>query len=452
MLRVMPDSTDRRRRALAPLREKKRAWRPWTSAEDRAIVELRAAGVPLKQIATRIGRSRDLVVWRVRKLVAQGAAAPSTPIERARRGGLASKESRTDLWQPEEDAQVVLRWKAGDSLETIAAGLEGRTPEAVERRLHTLRVRGAIELLSKDEREARQRPGRAARTQRDLEVARRRVAELPNTHDLGYVVGVLFGDGFVHQRDKMLGLRTRDASFAEAFASAVQHGLVVAPPHRYQRTAQKTVGGRVYDDVVYHEVELYDVPLVCALVETFGDTRTFLWKIDVEQSRARGIEFCRGVIQGLFDSDGSFSLIGKRGISIRLGTHSIAGAASLHQLMTAMEFDVGLAPPNVKKENKVSVHAASCMKFAQEISSRIQYKLAVLNEYLRRATGAKPAAAARKPRVCLTGEQRAHLLALVRAGELSRGALARKFKVSRTALYLNLKRAIEEEKSRETTS
>ena len=54
-------------------------------------------------------------------------------------------------------------------------------------------------------------------------------------------------------------------------------------------------------------------------------------------------------------------------------------------LMLALGFDVGLAPPNCKKENKVGVHAASTMKFAREVSSRIQYKLATLSEYQRRA-------------------------------------------------------------------
>ena len=368
----------------APASAPKRTRRRWTPADDKLLVELRAAGVPLKDIAARAGRSRDVVVQRVRRLVASGAAASTSRAERSRRGARAAAQSRTDLWQPSEDEQIIQRWKAGDGPEAIAAGLEGRTLEAVEGRVHKLRVRGAIAPLTLEERKARQRRERSARTQRDLEAARRRFAALPNTRDLGYVIGVLFGDGFVHQRDKMLGLRTTDETFAEAFAGAVQVGLGAESPKRHTRDARKTIKGRVYD-VIYYEVELYDNALACALVEAFGDTRTFQWEIDVEKALARGAEFCRGLVAGLFDSDGSFSLVGKRGISIRSGTHSVAGAASLHRLMLALGFDVGLAPPNCKKENKVGVHAASTMKFAREVSSRIQYKLATLSEYQRRA-------------------------------------------------------------------
>ena len=267
-------------------------------------------------------------------------------------------------------------------------------------RIHHLIVQGEMRPLRRDERLRNRARIRAQRTQSERERAARvmttcgstrapgagrdaagRVLALSNSRHLGYVIGVLYGDAYVHRSRMSIALRCRGASFADAFVEAARQALTLNVKRLQRIEPIKKVGGRVYYDLEYHEAWIHDRHLVQALLAWTGPTTTREWAIPLSDAKTRGPDYCDGVIQGLFDSDGSFGPSGN-GITIRFGTASAQGASSLHALMVWRGYEVTLAPINSKGEHRLWVRAASSIRYAREISSRIQYKRARLEDFL----------------------------------------------------------------------
>jgi hypothetical protein len=181
-----------------------------------------------------------------------------------------------------------------------------------------------------------------------------------------------------------IALRCTNRSFARSFARALATSVTLNVKELTRVEPIKRVGQHVYRNVTYYEVWLHDRHLVRAIQDWTGPTTTHEWKIDLGDARQRGPAYCDGLIQGLYDSDGSISRNGARGVSIRFGTASAAGAKSLHALMTWRGFETTLAPVNGKGEHRISVRAASAMRYAIEISSRIHYKRMRLLNFVKR--------------------------------------------------------------------
>ena len=79
--------------------------------------------------------------------------------------------------------------------------------------------------------------------------------------------------------------------------------------------------------------------------------------------------------------------MGRVGVSIQYGSSNEEGAKAVQQLMSRRGYDVHLGPPSARGERRVSVRAASWERYARDVSSRIDYKRARLDEFLRRRTG-----------------------------------------------------------------
>ncbi len=357
-----------------------RARRVWTPAEDAEVVRLRAAAIPAPEIARRLGRTRDQITWRFSKLVARGVAPPMTPAERSRRAGRATAARRDDLWTAEEDAELVRAWNAG-AMPAEIAGTVDRPISSIAGRVAALRARGVVGRMTIADRKVRERRARAAITDAKHEEARALVAACETTESFGYVVGLLYGDAFVHVCRMSVALKCTNGSFADSFARALEQS-VGGPVKRLERVEPiKVVGDHEYRDVRYFEVYLHRRHVTAALVAMLGDTTKLGWRLDVDAAMRRGPAFCAGLIRGLFDSDGSFELRG-RGIAIRYGSTNPLGAPAVHALMERMGFDVGLGTPSAKGEMRVSVRAASAERYATEISSGIDYKRAKLEQFL----------------------------------------------------------------------
>jgi hypothetical protein len=360
----------------------RRTVRHWTPAEDALVGALRAANVKAAEIASKIGRSKDQVYWRFRKLVEVGSAAPRTCAERARLGAARSKLVREDRWRREEDQLIREYRERGDTMREIAACL-GRSFVATSARIHTLLQSGFLQYHSLDRRKKNTARVRAQRTALDVLEAKRHVRNLANTRDLGYVVGVLYGDGYIHRRAMSIALRCTNGSFVDAFVRAARVSLTPNVKRLMRIEPIKRVGAHTYHKVKYHEAWLHDRHFVRDYERVFGKTTTHDWAIDVADALARGPEYCDGLIQGLFDSDGSVSRQGNS-VSIRFGTASRAGARSLAELMSAKGYNIYSAPANSKGEYRVSVRASSLHRYAAEISSRIDYKASRLRAFVRR--------------------------------------------------------------------
>lgn len=94
--------------------------RPWTEAEDRLIREGRESGLSSSQIAHKLGKPKNAVIGRARRLGLPRLA-----------------NNEFTHWTPEEDA-VILKNNGAMSLRRIAAILGNRTESAVKNRRNKL--------------------------------------------------------------------------------------------------------------------------------------------------------------------------------------------------------------------------------------------------------------------------------------------------------------------------
>jgi DNA-binding Lrp family transcriptional regulator len=356
-----------------------RRW--WTEEEDLLVVQWREDGTPATEIGRRLGRSTNQVTRRFSRLVARGKALPMTRSQRARRAALRSGSTRPDRWTEDDDARVAALFSAGQSSREIADAI-GRTTASVEQRVQKLRVSGAVCRLSREERQARAARGRGAITDGRYAKARERVSCAERTEAFGYVVGCLYGDASIETTRMSIQLKATNASFVESFASALEQSLG-EPVRRLSRVEPlKRIGDHEYRDVRYYEAYLHRRHLATAISELTGDTTKLGWCLDVDRAFARGPAFCKGAIRGLFDSDGSFARVGRRGVSIRYGSTNEAGARAVYMLMLRLGFDVGLGLPTRKGERRVGVRMPSAERYAIEVSSGVDHKRAVLDGFL----------------------------------------------------------------------
>lgn len=355
----------------------------WSREEDARLLQLRREGRSHADIAQALGCSPSRVTSRIVRLVRQREAEPMSPSEMSRRGGRACARVRTDRYLPEELDTVQSRWASGSPMVDIAAEL-GRSVGAVGGMLRHLRAAGRVQYLTKEERIRRESAVRERESRTKAAGARSIVAGLQNTKDFGYIVGLMYGDAYIEQRSKCLILKTVEESFARAFAQALADTFG-DPPRRLSRIEPlKEVSGRQYRDVIFYEAHFNRRHLVCALEETFGCTTKKGWVLDVDDCMARGRAFCNGLVQGLFDSDGSVSLSGRASASVRFGSTNAGGVGALAALMGRMGYAVSVGSPSKKGERRVSVLTASQLRFAMEIGSRVAPKAAKLEEMVRR--------------------------------------------------------------------
>lgn len=101
--------------------------RPWSAAEDEALVRGRASGRTYRRVAEELGRSLASVSDRARKIIGPKVIQAST--QDAALKSLVRRTSRRSLrrWTEEDDAQLEQQWKRGLSDEVIAETLPFET-------------------------------------------------------------------------------------------------------------------------------------------------------------------------------------------------------------------------------------------------------------------------------------------------------------------------------------
>jgi len=301
-------------------------------------------------------------------------------------------------WTEAEDRQIGALRAEGQNAREIAVVLD-RPYQSVRSRVYELMKRGKFRSLTSTEREARVVKSRERRSMKLKDRASSFMASMPNTKDMGYVIGVLYGDGFVNFKDialgipKSIGLSTTNESFRNAFADALETWRGIDSVKRATHLVKEvtTPDGKVYADVLYYDAWLHDRYLVTELLRIIGPTQTELWSIDVSDAMKRGSAFCDGIIQGLFDSDGSFSSKGQgsAGISIQFGTVSTNGINSLRNLMQLRGYEVSTGQSKERDDRKtfyrLSISTSrSWLQFANKIGSRIDYKTKALADFIQR--------------------------------------------------------------------
>lgn len=208
--------------------------------------------------------------------------------------------------------------------------------------------------------------------------------------DLGYVLGVLFGDGSAVDRGRCgcLELRTTNKSFADAFSKALRK-VTGEDPKYYIRVHDKYFAKekRFYHNVKYYEVFYYNVYFPRNIIATFGKTTTKEWNFDVDLFWSLGKDFCKAVIRGLFDSEGSFYITKKENKpGLSFSTTNGKGANSLYLLLHKLGLDFRLNKYYRKQgfyEYAIRTNKKSTIKnFYHTIGFSVDYKQSRLREYV----------------------------------------------------------------------
>jgi transposase len=217
---------------------------------------------------------------------------------------------------------------------------------------------------------------KAVREQRQDNV--RQIKEnLKYNQDLGYIIGVLYGDGScrVENTRGYIKLMAKDKSFVSAFSNCLEKCFKVKP--KYHEYNFKSTGN-VYD------VTLYNKYLAIWLNDEFGPFDERNWFINPERFLTIGLPFCNGVIRGLFDSEGC---VNHKGISIV--SCNKRGLQSLAILISSVGVFIGgfgFEPKIFKKLGKskweLRINKRQSKLFAESIGSSIDYKKAKFNKYL----------------------------------------------------------------------
>jgi hypothetical protein len=209
--------------------------------------------------------------------------------------------------------------------------------------------------------------------------------------NLGYIVGVLFGDGSaIDMRDKgCIELRTTNKSFADTFYTTLKK-LTNEDPKYHIRIHNKRFEkeNREYKNVKYYEVFHNSLYFVRNIVNTFGKTTTKEWRIDQKLITSFGKSFCSALIKGLFDSEGSFSFVknSNRG-ELSFSTTNKEGAVNLLSLLEYFGFSFKLNSVFRKNgfyEYKVRTGKKELIKkFYEEIGFSIDYKQDKLKRFVK---------------------------------------------------------------------
>lgn len=195
--------------------------RRWLAEDELRIVDMRTRGASGNEMAAALGRTRAQVQAQITKMIRRGTIKSMPPSERSRRAGVTTQATRPDRWTEEQERRLVAMWNEGKTAREIAPTL-GRSVGTTSVQLVKLRKRGLVGYLSRDQRSAREQRTRLARTFDARLAARELLARCPRNRDFGYLVGVMYGDGFVHTSRMSMCLKTTNSSFAQAFAQVLE--------------------------------------------------------------------------------------------------------------------------------------------------------------------------------------------------------------------------------------
>jgi intein-encoded DNA endonuclease-like protein len=360
----------------------------WTQEMDKALLLYRDSGNSFLGIAEKMGLQKNVISNRVHTLIQKETASALPHAERSRRGGISNGKTRDDKWAPSEDAQLLDLYMCGSSSKSIAGTL-GRTVNSVQVRVSLHQASGTFPHRTKQQKSANVRTGNVQRTEAADVAAMDTLHDTVPTFSLGYVIGVLYGDGFVSLggvtnkgRSGTIGLKTRNRTFAHAFCKHLYSGFAVSAKPKVRLQTKKCLG-RVYKDIEYFEVLHHDLSRAKAIWAVYGPTTTFQWTIPVAEFLAKGRNFCRGVLRGFFDSEGYVS---KKGNRVEMSSGNTAGMESMRKLLHAFghPFSLSLKGKRKKGARLRLSKKENVVAFATSIGSDVDYKAARLEEIIGR--------------------------------------------------------------------
>jgi len=203
--------------------------------------------------------------------------------------------------------------------------------------------------------------------------------------DKGYIIGVIYGDGYIsHSKNKLgdmvpqsFGMKVSEEDFADAFSAACKKCLCEVICHH---TREKLGIGLRKDELRdRYSCTKHSRNLAGELKNRFGPTDTFNWYIHDEDFLDK--EFLGGVMSGVFDSDGWI-----HGLHIYMATASKKGADCVEKAFNIL----GMKPNRHEKTEwtgtvmyYVGINGKdSLSKFKDVVGFRLQRKAYLLDKVL----------------------------------------------------------------------
>lgn len=207
--------------------------------------------------------------------------------------------------------------------------------------------------------------------------------------NLGYIIGVLLGDGSMSDRGNhgSIQLKTTNKSFAMTFFKVLENYGVNPKYHirKYNKIFKKE--NKIYNNVTYHEIIYNSIYFVKNIIKLFGLTNTKKWKINIDYVLSLGNDFCKSLIKGLFDSEGCFWIGKDKKVGLEFSSTNKEGTESLYLLLSKLGFDFNL---NKTKrdgfyEYKIRTGKISTIiKFYKEIRFSVDYKQERLEGFVKK--------------------------------------------------------------------
>ena len=189
--------------------------------------------------------------------------------------------------------------------------------------------------------------------------------------NFGYLIGVLYGDGYLD--DEGVYIFSKDKEFVEQFAKAIEIHFGASCNIRKRTQTTKLPNGQKALLVGYR-TGFYSVRLKPYLENIFGSFKSNEWEIPVSKVLSFGKEFCYGLIGGLYDSDGHYLL--------QFAAGNEGGINSVRSLL----INLGFSPTNIMKRPTAYYMSLTSysgrMKFFKEVTFKLKRKQAKLKEWL----------------------------------------------------------------------
>lgn len=363
----------------------------WAASAEALLIEEHRSGKSICRLSWILGVNEKKISNKIQALIKRGL------LQRRLRKGPRTNAHRPSSrsWTQEQIEKVKALYTDGKTPPEIAVAT-GRTLSSINNVIHKQHDVGSIPKRTDAEKSKSLSVAQEKRSTAATATATDKLAALKPGFELGYVVGVLYGDGFLSiggitrkGGSGTVGLTTTNLSFAEQFAASLSSVWEISVPVN-TRTETKSCMGREYKNVTYYKVQVHNRALAYALWQEYGPTGTFDWRVDADTAIKKGVPFCKGLLRGFFDSEGSVSLAPLRGRNDRfqfcmsMTSGNAQGIEDVAKLFKAFGYVFTVTPNGkTKKGSRLRMSALSEIKrFAVDIGSSIDYKNAILSQSL----------------------------------------------------------------------
>jgi len=219
---------------------------------------------------------------------------------------------------------------------------------------------------------------------------KQKIKNLKFNQNLGYIVGCCFGDVYINKPKSYptasMVLSTRNLSFAKYFLQSCKKLRLVVPRFREQLYDIKVLpNNRNYKNILFYNVSLSSIDFANFLIKTFDlNKQKLIRKINLRKFLTYGKKFCKGFLQGLYDSDGGIYITKRKNrpslqISIVLYSSALCVLKTVQKILNLFEIKSSSICSYTSSSKKIAYRLIIYKKldkirFCKLIGFRVDYK------------------------------------------------------------------------------